>query len=342
MYHNKVTIIVLNWNGKKDTLECLESIHKIDYQNFNVIFVDNGSTDDSVKVIQQKFPKIYVLETGENLGYAGGNNYGMRYAINNGADYILLLNNDVIVHPQLIKNFIEATLRVSPWAIFAAKIYYFTQPEKIWYAGARRIKSTAHFMHMGQGSVDSGNQFNALKETDYACGCAIFFYKGVIDKVGMFDEKFFLTYEEADFCYRAKKIGIRSYVVPGAKIWHKVSISFGGEESALFRYFISRNKLLWAEKNLPFFQRILVYIFAFKELLRILIPPFKLNMDNDISFIKKMYRSLNEYKDSLIKNYNDPIRKAKIYGFRDYFFRRFGNCSESVKLIGTKLFCVAK
>jgi GT2 family glycosyltransferase len=335
VHHNKIAIIVLNWNGKKDTLECLESIRQIDYQNFDIIVVDNGSNDDSVRAIQNKFSEVKVLETGENLGYAGGNNFGTRYAIKHGADYILLLNNDVIVDPQLIKNFIDAVLKVGPWAIFSAKIFYFSQPKKIWYAGARRIKSTAHFIHIGQGSIDNGNEFNSLTETDYACGCAIFFYKGVIDKVGLFDEKFYLTYEEADFCYRAKKAGIKSYIVPGAKIWHKVSVSFGGEESALFRYFMNRNKLLWAEKNLPFFQRVLVYIRASNEFLSLLLPPFRLKMANDISFIKKISSSLVEYRYSVIKYYNDPLRKAKILGLRDFLLRRFGGCSESVKSIRT-------
>lgn len=314
-------------------MECLESIRKIDYQNFNTIVVDNGSTDDSVRVIQQKFPEIDVLETGENLGYAGGNNYGIRYALKGNADYILLLNNDVVVHPQLIKKFIEATLIVSQWAIFAAKIYYFTEPKKIWYAGTKRIKSTAYFMHIGQGNIDFENQFNVLKETDYACGCAIFFYKGVIDKIGLFDEKFFLTYEEADFCYRARKIGIRSYVVPGAKIWHKISISFGGKESALFRYFITRNKLLWAEKNLPFFQRLSIYIRAVKEFLDLLLSPVCLSIYETILFKSKNFSSVKKLRESIFKSYNDPIRRAKILGLRDYFLRRFGSGQRSIKLI---------
>jgi GT2 family glycosyltransferase len=334
VHQNKVAIIVLNWNGKQDTLECLESIGKIDYQNLEIIVVDNGSNDDSVKAIQENFPEVNILQTGKNLGYAGGNNYGMRYALENGADYILLLNNDVIVDSQLVIKFIEATLRVSQWAIFAAKIYYFSQPQKIWYAGARRVGSTAHFMHIGQGSFDNENKFNSFAETDYACGCAIFFDKTVIEKIGLFDEKFFLTYEEADFCYRARKAGVKSYIVPGAKIWHKVSISFGGEESPLFRYFISRNKLLWAEKNLPIFQRILIYMRASKEFLSLLLPPFRLRSTRDIASITKLRSALIEYKHSFIKNYNDPLLKAKRLGLRDYFLRRFGECSESVRLIG--------
>jgi len=335
MNHNKVAIIVLNWNGKNDTLECLESIRKMDYQNCDVVVVDNGSGDDSVKAIKKRFPDVSVLETGKNLGYAGGNNFGIRDAIKNGAEYILLLNNDIIVDSQLLKNFIKAANCISHWGIFSAKIYYYSQPKRIWYAGARRIKQTANFMHIGQGNIDNGKDFNSLAETDYACGCAFFVHVGVLNKIGIFDEKFFLTYEEADLCYRARRAGIKSYVVPEAMVWHKVSISFGGEESALFRYFITRNKLLWAEKNLTFFQRILVYIRVSNEFLNLLLPPFRINIANDISLIKKIYSSLKEYRYSFIKKYNDPLTKAKILGLRDYLLRRFGSCSESIKLIGT-------
>lgn len=335
MHHYKVAIIVLNWNGKEDTLECLESISKIDYQNFDIVVVDNGSSDDSVDVIQKKFPEANVLEAGENLGYAGGNNFGIRYAIKNGAEYILLLNNDVIVDSQLLKSFIKAEHRVSTRGIFSAKIYYYSQPKKIWYAGARRIERTANFMHIGQGTIDTGKDFCALVETDYACGCAFFVHVGVLNKIGLFDEKFFLTYEEADLCYRARRAGIKSYVVPEAIVWHKVSISFGGEESAIFRYYITRNKLLWAEKNLAIFNRLLVYKLALKEFLTLIIPPFRVNFAKDTSLIKRISWSLLEYKNSFIKNYNDPLRKAKIRGLSDYLLRRFGNCSESVRSIGT-------
>ena len=106
----KASIIILNWNGKEDTLECLESVGKIDYPNFDTIVVDNGSSDESVKAFQKEFPKVKVLETGENLGYAGGNNVGIRYALDNGADYILILNNDTIVDSQLLKAFINGAI----------------------------------------------------------------------------------------------------------------------------------------------------------------------------------------------------------------------------------------
>src|SRR3972149_12101418 len=106
MDNPKVAIIVLNWNGKNDTLECLASIDKMDYPSIYVILVDNGSQDGSVAAIQRKFPEVMIVETKSNLGFAGGNNMGIRYALRNGAEYVLVLNNDTIVDPQLIKSFL--------------------------------------------------------------------------------------------------------------------------------------------------------------------------------------------------------------------------------------------
>ena len=309
MIHPKVYIIILNWNGKKDTIECLGSIQQLKYPNLAVVVVDNGSTDGSVKAIHQQFPEISIIETGKNLGYAGGNNTGLRYALKNDADHILLLNNDTIVDQELINELLLASDRFQHNGIFGAKIYYYKEPNKIWYSGAKRIKQTANFMHIGQGIIDNGKDYNSLEETDYACGCAFFVHVGVLNKIGLFDEKFFLTYEEADLCYRAKRAGIKSYVVPDAIVWHKISISFGGEESAVFRYFITRNKLLWAEKNLPFFKRLWVYKNAFHEFLALIYPP------------------------SQLYQFSNPLKKAKILALRDYLLRRFGNCSESIRSI---------
>src|SRR5690242_13465997 len=107
-----ISVVVLNWNGKIDTLECLESLARVDYPNFEVIVVDNGSADDSVAAIRQQFPDVMVLETGANLGYAGGNNVGIRKALEDQASYVLLLNNDTVVHPQLLTSLVEAAAAV--------------------------------------------------------------------------------------------------------------------------------------------------------------------------------------------------------------------------------------
>jgi hypothetical protein len=335
MHYPKVSIIVLNWNGKDDTLECLESVCQIDYPNFDIIVVDNGSSDDSVKAIQNKFPEVTVLETKRNLGFAGGNNVGIRYALKHGAEYILLLNNDTIVDSHLLKSFINASRVVQQEAIWGAKIYYYSQPDKIWYAGARWVNKVSGFHHVGQGCIDNGQDYSSIVETDYACGCALFINAELLNRIGLLDEEFFLTFEETDLCYRARRAGFKSYFVPEAKVWHKVSTSFGGERSALYSYFLMRNRLLWAEKNLPIVKRLVLYKHVFYELSIYLLPPrFRLNKSGNNSLFKGIYRSVAEYKNSCMKKYKDPIIKARLWGMRDYFLRHFGNCPESVKSLG--------
>jgi GT2 family glycosyltransferase len=330
VYKENIAIIVLNWNGKQDTLECLESIRKIDYQNFDVIVVDNGSCDDSVQSIRNKFPEVNVLETGKNLGYAGGNNYGLRYAIKSGADYILLLNNDIIVGSQLLKNFVQAAHRIPHWGMLTAKIYYFSHPNKIWYAGARRIKHTANFMHLGKGCIDNGKDYSSMVETDYACGCALFLRTSLLKKIGLFDERFFLTYEETDLSYRTKALGYKCYLVPEAKVWHKVSVSFGGEHSPLFIYFLTRNSLLWAEIHLSLIERIRLYYNTLRELVQCICPP-RPNFSSFQLKLSDMRNYLIIYKGNLINKYTDPIRRAKVWAITHYILRQFGDCSEAVR-----------
>jgi GT2 family glycosyltransferase len=169
-------------------------------------------------------------------------------------------------------------------------------------------------------------------ETDYASGCVFFVNTDVFNKIGFFNERFYLTYEETDFCYRARRAGIKSYFVPNAKVWHKVSISFGGEGSAVFIYFRTRNKLLWAEKNLDFVKRLEVYIYAIYEFLYNIFPPrVYLKFDGNKSLFRTIYQSMLDYKICCIEKYKDPKGKAYRWGLRDYFLRRFGDCPDSVR-----------
>jgi len=130
-----VTIIVLNWNGGQDTLACLESLAQLDYPEFGVLVVDNGSTDGSLQAVQERFPEIPIIETGENLGYAGGSNVGLRWALDHGADYALLLNNDTVVAPDFLRLLVEAVGADPRIGIAGPTICYYDRPEVIWSAG---------------------------------------------------------------------------------------------------------------------------------------------------------------------------------------------------------------
>lgn len=302
MKSSKVYIIIINWNGKKDTLECLDSINKMGYKNYETVIVDNGSKDDSVEAIKNKHPEIIVLEAGQNLGFSGGNNIGMRYALGHGADFILLLNNDTIVDSKLLDKLVNASQYGKRNGIFAPKIYYYSQPNKIWYGGAERTRDERVFHHIGYGIIEKEEPCNSIIETEYACGCALFISADILNKVGLFDERFFLIFEETDICYRARRIGIKSFLVPEGKVWHKASTSFGGENSPKFHYFFMRNKLLFTHKHLSFSERILIYKDVFKEIARCVTP----------------------------RNYRNPINRAKLLGVKDYLLKNYGNCPPSI------------
>jgi GT2 family glycosyltransferase len=327
MKNSKISIIILNWNGLNDTLECLDSVKKIDYPNFNVIVVDNGSTDNSVEVIKKRFPDVALIATGRNLGFAEGNNVGVTYAMSKGADYILLLNNDTIVDAQLLSSLVEAAEQNPDAGIFGAKIYYYSEPDKIWYAGARWIKKTLNFEHIGWGEIDDGKCYDEIVEIDYACGCALFARVEMIKKIGLMEPRFFLTHEESDWCYQAIRAGHKTLFVPKAKVWHKISVSFGGSESPLFAYFMSRNRLLWAKRNLSLEKRLQLYKKVFAEL----VPKFVFNVHNNYSFFKRIYWGLLQYQGDLLRRYNNPNYRAQLLGVRDYFLGRFGDCPEKIR-----------
>src|SRR5262249_35890078 len=154
---------------------------------------------------------IAVIETGKNLGYAGGNNAGMRAAIQNGADFVFLLNNDTIVDRDVVRHLVEAAGKNTEGAFFCPKIYFYAEPTKIWYAGGKWDPSRSRSAHVGYGVEETGQSYNAIREIDYACGCALLARATVIRQIGMLDERFFLTFEETDWCFRARAAGFGSF-----------------------------------------------------------------------------------------------------------------------------------
>lgn len=184
-----ISVIILNWNGCQDTLECLASLRRVDYPNFTTVVVDNGSTDGSLDSITREFPDVVLLPTGTNLGYAGGNNAGIRWALDQGTDYILLLNNDTVVAADLLWTFRLAVAQVPPGSVLGAKIYFYDQPDTLWFAGGRWDPNYSQFEHIGYGLKDSCPS-TAFVEVDYITGCALFTAATTFRTVGLLDERF--------------------------------------------------------------------------------------------------------------------------------------------------------
>lgn len=325
----KIAVIILNWNGKRDTLDCLDSARQIDYPNYQVVVVDNGSSDDSVQAIRQAHPKAMVLETGANLGYAGGNNVGIRWALEQGFEGILLLNNDTIVDPGLLSAFAEAETRFPGAGVFGAKIYYFSPSDVLWFAGGTWQPESMGFKHIGLGKQD-GPAYSEARAFDYMTGCALYASANVYRDIGLLDEAFFLTFEETDWCYRARKRGYQCMFIPEAKLWHKVSASFGGNSSPLHNYFMVRNKLLWARRHLPWRAFLRLQVKMLGSLSQSLIPTFFLASGHH-SFIKRWLWSIASWRAGFKRRLADATNRSSMYGLRDFYLGRFGDCPQQVR-----------
>ena len=279
--------------------------------------VDNGSTDGSVDAIQLLYPEIMVIQTGANLGYAGGNNVGLRWALAQGAEYLLILNNDTVVSADLLSAFVHSAKSLPAGSILGARIYFYDKPDTLWFAGGFWRSAENSVAHLGYGEVDCVDT-NYAAEVDFVTGAALFADAATFRQVGLLDEQFFLTFEETDWCYRAKALGHQCRVVNEAKLWHKVSASFGGADSPLVNYFITRNKLLWAKKHLPQRDRIRLHRDSFRILWRILFPSFSW-LASDSPWGKKLLWAISTWVKTVRKNIQSPTNRTTLIGLRDYY-----------------------
>lgn len=256
----KVSIIIVNWNGHGDTIECLESLRDLKYPNYDIIVVDNGSTDESVKAIKERFSEVSILETGENLGFPGGNNVGLRHAFENGADYAWLLNNDAVVDPYSLDYMVNALRTADDVAMVGSKIYYFDRRDVLWFAGAYTKWAIGKNIMIGWGEKDQG-QFDLVRNVDTLTGCSMVVKRDICEKIGFMDESYFLYVEEVDWCLRARNHGYRCVFVPESVVYHKISSSTKGQWPEIFSYYNTRNMLKTVKSNFSFPRREL-YIFT--------------------------------------------------------------------------------
>jgi len=240
----RVGVIVLNWNGGDDTLACLASLARLDYPAFEVVVVDNGSTDGSVPAVRQRFPEVVLLLNEENLGYTGGNNVGLLHVLDRGLDYALLLNNDTEVAPNFLRVLVGAAEADPAVGVAGPMIYYYDRPEVIWSAGGAIDWRRGRTWMVGLDEQDTGQFGTQPREVDFVTGCALLVKREVLERVGLLDERFFAYYEEAEWCVRARRAGFKTLHVPQAHIWHKIS-PVAQADSPLVHYYMTRNRLLF-------------------------------------------------------------------------------------------------
>jgi len=228
-----VYIVLLNWNGWQDTLECVRSLRRMEYKNWHIVVVDNGSSNDSVERLKEIFPEVSIIETHQNLGFAAGNNVGIRDALANKADYVFVLNNDTTVSPNTISQFVEFAEKHPEAALMGPSIDR-RNPQREWpirrkmnlltvlcaFTALRRIITRIPMIR----EIFYCTQ-NQPSPVQFLPGSALFFRAASFEKIGLFDEATFLDFEELIMAEKLRRVGFSAYFVPQARIWHKGSAS---------------------------------------------------------------------------------------------------------------------
>lgn len=291
-----VSIITVNFNQAKITGELIQSLQNCTYKHIEILVVDNGSKEDA-SVIKKQFPFITLILSEKNLGFAGGNNLGLKQA--QGA-LILFINNDVEVSPGFLEPLIAQLIRQEQTAAVSPKIKYFTPGNTIQYAGSYAVDPfTLRNSHIGTGETDQG-QYNEPRLTSYAHGACMLVKKSVIETIGSMDEQFFLYYEEQDWCEQMNRKGYNIYYVPGSEVLHKESVSTG-KNSPLKTYYLSRNRILFARRNFKGLQ----FLISMLYLTFISIPK------NTITLFKEKEK-LTAYWSGIIWNITHKVNTPKI------------------------------
>lgn len=245
MSQPRVAIIVLCYNAVEETLACLESLGGIDYphERYHVVIIDNASHDGTPAKVRAAFPAATMIENGANLGFAAGNNVGLRYAVEHRYDYALLLNNDTVVAPDFLTQLV-AEAEASPLTgMVGPLIYYYADPTLIWSAGGRIDWRRGVSQMDGTGERDSG-RYIASREVDFVTGCALLVRREVLEQVGLLDERFFMYFEETEWCVRASRAGYHIRFVPQSRLWHKIPLDARFDKEYL-AYYMTRNRLLF-------------------------------------------------------------------------------------------------
>lgn len=251
----KISIIILNWNGKADSLECLNSIFEISYPNFNVILVDNGSTDGSQKEIKKRFPHIHLIENKENLGFTGGNNTGIKQALDSGAEFILLLNNDTVVEESLLNELLSPFYRDRDIGLTGPMVTYYNEPKRVWCAGCNYnpVIGKGRMYHAANKDV-----FITPRYVDWISFCVVLIKREVFERIGLLEDDYFSSYEDLDFCLKAAKAGFRCFFTPLTTVKHKIARDWKGLTNPLYIYYQTRNNLLCLKNN----RRLIPYLIS--------------------------------------------------------------------------------
>jgi len=298
----RIAVILVTWNQREDAMACVASLEKTGYEPLDILVVDNGSRDGTVAALRRAFPRATVIEAGRNLGFAGASNLGIRSALERGPAFLFLLNTDTEVDPEIFVHLLRAAARDPGLGVLGPKMYFFDEPDRIWFAGGRTDPDTGFSRHFRYGEKETpGREGGEVVDCSFVTGAGMFVRHEVFRRVGALDETFFHTTEDNDLCIRAARAGYRLACVPRARLWHKVRGTTGGEQktSPLYAYYELRNRFFLVQKH----GRPLGWI---PRLPRIL------------------YNVLDLESRLLLRERNPRAAWASLAGFRDFLLQRRG------------------
>lgn len=262
----KIWVVIVNWNQPELTHQCVNSLRNNNKHRFFLVIVDNGSTDHSAKSLQKTFPDK-LIENKMNLGFSGGFNVGIRYALSQGADYIFILNNDTISQPHMLDTLLSSARQMQA-DIAAPAIFYLDSPEKIWSTGGK-------INPILSAPIDGHSRKKVLPEEpvkrDFLTGCALLIHASVFKEIGFFDEGFFLYYEDLDFFMRAKKTDLSAWLIPNAHLLHHVSASIDLEKGDSFYYWMGFSSWRYFCKHVRKWQWFIVIPWRILHMIKLII-----------------------------------------------------------------------
>lgn len=289
-----VVTIILNWNKDDLTLETLASLREQTYPHLQTLVLDNGSDNqpEALARIRADFPEVQTLASKRNLGFAGGCNAGMRAALDMGADYLLLLNNDVLLQPDAISELVAALQGDPSAGAVGPLIYYASELERVWFGGGKVSMGGRVLAEHGE---DAGiHAGSSARESEWLPGTAILARRAAIERAGMLDASYFLYWEDVEWCFRLRHAGYRLLIVPRAVIYHKVNAT-SGDLPLTIVYYWERNRLRFIERWGTWRSRITAW--------------------GKIAWRSIAWR---------VKAPDDPQAKVKLEAYRDYLLRRAG------------------
>jgi GT2 family glycosyltransferase len=247
----RLAVVLVNWNRAEDTAACLRSLWACDYAAeinpgspaLDILVVDNGSRPESVAALKRLDGPFTLIEVGANLGFTGGNNIGMARAMERGADYILLLNNDTVARADALTHLVDTAEADQGIGLAVPKILWMDRPDRIWFGGSSLNRRFLAVRMLGYGEMDAG-QYDQGGDVPFVTGCAMLIRRETAERIGGLDERFFAVSEDVDYSLRVAKSGQRMVYIPRAVICHKEAASSGGQDSPGYVYYQVRNGLL--------------------------------------------------------------------------------------------------